>query len=406
MLMTVSALKERGVKLLSPESVFVGLEVELDAIAPGVVIHPGCRLLGKNLSIGPGSVIGKEATATVDNCQLGHNVSLAGGYFKDSVFLDGSGMGSGAHVRAGCLLEEQASGAHSVGFKQTIFLPYVTAGSLVNFCDALMAGGRSRKEHSEIGSSYVHFNFTPHGDKATPSLIGDIPRGVMLDQDPIFLGGQGGLVGPVQVGYGTVIGAGSVQRKDILAEGQLVMPPAYADGLNRSYHMKVYGDVDRIMKRNLAYVGNLYALLEWYCRVRDLWLQADRFGQACQEGALGVLDAAIAERTLRIEGLVEKVAISLEQIRKGEAEVKQSHQASQEKLLALWPAILGGLSNLNLSEIGVADRRKLVEALEKKTHLPYVEAVAELSSDIKSSGTDWLQAIVDEVTGLWDKPES
>ena len=108
----------------------------------------------------------------------------------------------------------------------------------------------------------------------------------------------------------------------------------------------------------------------------------------------------------RIEGLVEKVAISLEQIRKGEAEVKQSHQASQEKLLALWPAILDGLSNLNLSEIGVADRRKLVEALEKKTHLPYVEAVAELSSDNKSSGTDWLQAIVDEVTGLWDKPES
>jgi UDP-N-acetylglucosamine/UDP-N-acetylgalactosamine diphosphorylase len=90
-------------------------------------------------------------------------------------------------------LEEEASGAHAVGLKQTIFLPFVTAGSLINFCDALIAGGTSRKDHSEIGSSYIHFNYTPHQDKATPSLIGDVPHGVMLDQPAIFLGGQGGL---------------------------------------------------------------------------------------------------------------------------------------------------------------------------------------------------------------------
>ena len=110
-------------------------------------------------------------------------------------------MGSGAHVRTGTLLEEQAGAAHTVGFKQTIFLPFVTAGSLINFCDCLMAGGTSRKNHSEIGSSYIHFNFTPRQDKATASLIGDVPRGVMLDQAPIFLGGQGGLVGPVLLDF-------------------------------------------------------------------------------------------------------------------------------------------------------------------------------------------------------------
>ena len=49
MLMTVSALQERGVKVLSPESVFVGLEVDLEAIAPGVILYPGVRLLGKAL---------------------------------------------------------------------------------------------------------------------------------------------------------------------------------------------------------------------------------------------------------------------------------------------------------------------------------------------------------------------
>ena len=89
-------------------------------------------------------------------------------------------MGLGAQVRETCILEEEASGAHCAGIKQTILLPFVTLGSLINFCDCLMAGGTSRQNHSEVGSSYIHFNFTPDGDKTTPSLIGDVPRGVML----------------------------------------------------------------------------------------------------------------------------------------------------------------------------------------------------------------------------------
>ena len=140
-------------------------------------------------------------------------------------------MGSAAHVRPGTLLEEEAGGAHAVGLKQTIFLSFVTAGSLINFCDGLMAGGTSRKNHSEIGSSYIHFNFTPHQDKATPSLIGDVPRGVMLDQPPIFLGGQGGLVGPVRIAYGTVIPAGTICRQDILRRrGLFAAPEALESG--------------------------------------------------------------------------------------------------------------------------------------------------------------------------------
>jgi bifunctional UDP-N-acetylglucosamine pyrophosphorylase/glucosamine-1-phosphate N-acetyltransferase len=85
-----------------------------------------------------------------------------------------------------------------------------------------MAGGTSRKNHSEVGSSYIHFNYTPNQDKATASLIGDVPKGVMLNQNPIFLGGQGGLVGPCRIAYGTVIAAGSVYRKDQLTPDRLV----------------------------------------------------------------------------------------------------------------------------------------------------------------------------------------
>ena len=106
-------------------------------------------------------------------------------------------------------------------------------GSLVNFCDCLMAGGASPSDHSEVGSSYIHFNFTPAGDKSTPSSFGDVPQGVMLDQPAIFLGGQGGAVGPIRVAYGTVIAAGSVLREDVLEEGQLIVPAPHR-GLKRA----------------------------------------------------------------------------------------------------------------------------------------------------------------------------
>ena len=187
---TLHQLQSRGVTFVAPETTHVAPDVNPDRIAPGTVIHPGCRLSGADLAIGPACVIGCEAPATVNDCQLGAGVELAGGFFERSTFLDGFKAGSGAHVRPGCLFEEGSSIAHSVGVKQTVFLPWVTAGSLINFCDALMAGGTGRKDHSEIGSSYIHFNFTPHQDKATASLVGDVPRGVLLNQPAIFLGGQ------------------------------------------------------------------------------------------------------------------------------------------------------------------------------------------------------------------------
>ena len=155
-------LQSRGVTFLAPETTSIAADVIPERIAPGVTIHPGCRLSGAELSIGPGCVVGAEAPATVVDCQLGAKAHLAGGFFDRATFLGGFKAGSGAHVRPGCLFEEESSIAHSVGVKQTVFLPWVTAGSLINFCDCLMAGGTGRKNHSEIGSSYIHFNFTPH----------------------------------------------------------------------------------------------------------------------------------------------------------------------------------------------------------------------------------------------------
>src|SRR5512136_839050 len=232
-------LVNKGVDIPNPWTLDIGNEVDPERISGnGVTIYPGCRIYGKSTVISAGAKIGYEGPVTIDDCQIGTKVELKGGYFSKSVFLDKANMGLGAHVREGCILEEEAGGAHCVGLKQTILFPFVTLGSLINFCDCLMAGGTSRKNHSEVGSSYIHFNFTPNQDKATASLIGDVPRGVMLRNAPIFLGGQGGML---------------LKGSALLSE--------------RTHHPGLYREVRRKVANNLFYLGNLAALRQWYAHV-------------------------------------------------------------------------------------------------------------------------------------------
>ncbi len=285
--------------------VCIGDEVNPTRIAEDVDLHPGCRILGAETSIGPGCIIGAEMPATIDNCQLGRNVELKGGYFAGATFFEGANVGSGAHVRAGTILEEEANGAHTVGLKQTVLMPFVTLGSLINFCDVLMAGGTSRTNHGEVGSSYIHFNYTPHQDKATASLIGDVPAGVFLNKNPIFLGGQGGLVGPSRIAYGTVVAAGGICRKDVLEENQLHVPAAPAS--TTKLYNPIYRKMDRIVENNLRYIGNIVALKEWYRMVRQTFMCRDPFDTACYEGGLKNLDRILAERIKRLGDLAKKM---------------------------------------------------------------------------------------------------
>lgn len=304
----IARLIDKGVDVPNPLTLDIGPEVDLERISgDGVTIYPGCRIYGAGTVISAGVRLGAEAPVTVDDCCLGPRVELKGGSFRKSVFLERANMGPAAQLRDGCLLEEEANGAHCVGLKQTILLPFVTLGSLVNLCDCLMAGGTSRKDHSEVGSSYIHFNFTPDGDKTTPSLFGDVPRGVMLDRPRIFLGGQGGAVGPVRLGYGTVVAAGSIVRHDVPTDGRLVV-----SGSGRSFDReripRAYPDLARLVRNNLVYLANLAALEQWYRHVRQPFFAAQELGVLVYEGALGVLATARRERTTRLLAMAGKVA--------------------------------------------------------------------------------------------------
>ncbi len=396
----INRLLDKGVKIPCPESVEIGPEVDPARISgENVTIHTGCKLYGEKTLIMPGVTLGEEAPASVRNCQLAKNVKLKGGCFFESCFLEGAAMGSGAQIREACLLEEGAGGAHCVGLKHTILLPFVTLGSLINFCDCLMAGGTDKKNHSEVGSSYIHFNYTPNQDKATASLIGDVPKGVMVNQKPIFLGGQGGLVGPVKIGYGVVVGAGNVVRKDILEPDTLLVGQAPMN-MTIPFTRGLYINFVRIISRNTEYIANLIALRSWYRNVRSQFTE-HLMDQALWEGALGKLDMAVSERIKRLAEVAERMPRSIE-IQRNIARnpAQKSAFSNQQTFYDKW-SLMAETFHQRLDWDGDASPKeaflKILEKAIARHGRNYLGVIKGLSPDEADTGTFWLNGIVDTI---------
>lgn len=299
---------ERGVTILSPESTLIGDDVSVDQFEEGVTVYPAVTIVGARSRFGRGTTLGKAGGGYFEDVATGRDVELFGGYFKDCVLLDGVTMRGHAEVRGGTLLEEGCEGAHHVGYKMTVMLPWVVAGSLVNFCDAFVAGGRSRKEHSEIGSTLALYNYSPWGDKAA-SMFGDVPRGVFLREDPIFIGGQTQIVSPVRVGFGAVIPAGASVRRDV-PDGR--MYGLSTPGMDEIFDQSQYGSIRPKLRVAVAYIANLRALRAWYRYVRFETATPDPFQRALYEAADRQLQLGIAERVKRVEQILTKLPASLE----------------------------------------------------------------------------------------------
>jgi UDP-N-acetylglucosamine/UDP-N-acetylgalactosamine diphosphorylase len=392
---------EKGVHIPNPLTVDIGKEVDIDRISGDhVVIYAGCKIYGEKTLIMSGTKLGHEGPVTIDDCQMGPSVELKGGFFRKSVFLQRANMGYGAQVRDACILEEEANGAHAVGLKHTILFPFVTLGSLINFCDCLMAGGTSRRNHSEVGSSYIHFNYTPNQDKATASLIGDVPRGVMLNQSPIFLGGQGGLVGPARLGYGTVIAAGVIYRGDCPEGGKLLTEGGLERG-DSAFCPGLYWHVTRRTLNNINYIANLIALRQWYMGVRSQFFQDDFMSRQLYEGALEKLDLAIDERINRLKALSHKMPQSAElyqRIMRGKD--RQGLVNQKKEFFSKWQEIADILVS-SREKVGEGSKRdgflKAVAQGREEKGNDYVKVIQGLDTKWSTKGTEWLQGIVDGV---------
>jgi len=389
----VEKLIDKGVKINAPDSIEIGDEVDLSRISgDGVRIFSGCRIFGSKTLILSGVKLGYEAPVTIDNCQLGPEVELKGGYFKQAVFLGKNQAGLGSHVREATILEEQASIAHTVALKQTILFPFVTLGSLINFCDCLMSGGTSRKNHSEVGSAYIHFNFTPSQDKATASLIGDVPRGVMLNQNPIFLGGQGGMVGPCRLGFGITVAAGTIVRKDEIRSHRLIIG-GDGKGVNVAFRPGQFRNEKRIFVNNINYIANLIALKQWYEQVRTLFI-SKRFPRALLEALQEKLDLAIEERIIRLETVCSKKPAGGRQ-----GQTPESSKPNRE-IDELWPEIKASLKMQPTDSATAASRDEFLESIRQGISIhgqDYIRVIQGLDPADSAKGTRWLQAIIDDI---------
>lgn len=395
-------LLDKGVKILCPESVEIGKDINPDRIsADNVTIHSGCKIYGSDTLIMPGARIGLETPATVIDCQVGKNVELKGGFFSGSTFLDGSSMGSGAHIRPACLLEEEAGGAHTVGLKQTILFPYVTLGSLINFCDCLMAGGTGKNNHSEVGSSYIHFNFSQNQDKATASLIGDVPGGVMINRKPIFLGGQGGIVGPVNIQYGTVVAAGTIVRKDIKKENTMLLgSPSIAKSI--PFQPNVYSNISRIIQLNSNYIASLIALRRWYLDIRVLFLKDD-METALHSGAVDKIKSAISERLKHLKKVADRMPESIEVQRALLDKPPEKTIMKKMEFAEKWPEMEGMFNSCldkNYDSPEKDDFVRIMDNSASQKGKDYITVVKGLKKEESEKGSGWLQGIIDNINSL------
>jgi UDP-N-acetylglucosamine/UDP-N-acetylgalactosamine diphosphorylase len=259
-----------------------------------------------------------------------------------------------------------------------------------------MAGGTSRKDHSEVGSSYIHFNFTPEGDKTTASLIGDVPRGVMLNKPPIFLGGQGGIVGPLRMSYGNVVAAGSVLREDVDMEKQLIVSKGHS-GKVVDLIPRAYPGLSRVVKNNILYVANLIALEQWYLHVRKMFFEHQEFGHLIFTAILENLHIAKEERLKRLKDMAAKMLVSSDK-EKGRAKIIRAKQEFYEKS-KLFEELLASDAGKTAGE---EKRNQFLNAFVKYREEHggnYIEVIQSLPPHVSTGGTQWLDAIVHVICG-------
>lgn len=299
------ALLARGIVMPAPEQVYVDRTVDLDRVQSGAVLFPGTRLAGASTFIGAGARVGSEGPATLIDCAIDADAEVCSGFAEGTVLFRGAKLGGSGHARPATILEEFASTAHAVGLKQTVLMSYATLGSVINACDLLVSGGTSKDDHSEVGSGFIHFNFTPwgeRGDKATPSLVGNVHEGAFLHRRRVFVGGLSGLVGPGEVGFGSVTAAGQVIRRKVGADR---LSAAAAPTIDRARHD---GPGPAINPAKLAangrYIGELCALRAWYGQVRRA--RQTRFAPAGDvspevlDAGVRAIDRMIVERLARL----------------------------------------------------------------------------------------------------------
>ncbi|MBU2623342.1 MAG: hypothetical protein KKD92_13580, partial [Proteobacteria bacterium] len=194
------------------------------------------------------------------------------------------------------------------------------------------------------------------------------------------LGGQGGLVGPCRLTFGTTVAAGTICRKDELRPGRLIFGGPSRSG-NIPYTPGDNRNMKRILTNNIVYISNLTALMHWYSHVRYQLISAD-FPEALLDGLKKRLDSAVSERLKRLKEFVDKNC--------------ETNTASDK-----WPEF----KNCFISDSGMEEiiplRDSFLEIIAsgiRKYGKDYLTVIKNLNDEESNIGTQWLQGIVDTKT--------
>jgi len=210
------------------------------------------------------------------------------------------------------------------------------------------------------------------------------------------------LVGPARIAYGSVVAAGTVCRQDLEEENQLHIPaPPKAD--TRSYEAGTYRGIDRIVKNNLLYIGNIIALKAWYRNVRKTFMCRDMFDHACYEGGLRNLDLVLTERIKRLGGLAHNMEASIQTLEK-HSNVPEKFMISQRVFHSTWARMEFELKQSDWNEDTEAKETFLTMIENTPVGSGYTESIQSLEPKTRQIGRVWLQSIIDEVAKLWVTP--
>ena len=229
--------------------------------------------------------------------------------------------------------------------------------------------------------------------------MGDVSRGVMLDQSPIFLGGQGGLVGPVMLEYGTVVAAGTIVRKDILKKNRMLLGhTSFAKTI--PFHMDLYSNLKRIIKLNTIYISNLISLRRWYLDVRSKFMGSNRMESALHKGAVEKIEMAIEERLKRLGEVAARMPVSIEIYQKSSGILSEKIILKKKEFHERWQEIEQAFKECYDMTGDPLDRDGFLEVIERsadRSNSDYIAAIKNLNEKESGMGVAWLQGIIDEI---------
>ena len=188
----LSALMEKGVRILDKYSTFVDEDVLIGA---GSVVGPHCLIEGKT-RIGPCARI--ESSTVIRESTIGDKALIkAGSYIVNSILGHGVSLGPYAHLRPKTVIGDNCRIGNFVEIKQSLLAQGVKVSHLSYVGDAEIG------EETNIGCGFITCNYD--GQKKHLTVIGQ----------RTFIGSDSQTVAPVKIGDRCYVASGSTINQDM-----------------------------------------------------------------------------------------------------------------------------------------------------------------------------------------------